>query len=152
MLCIFVFVIKWCWINKTKSRTIHSPAHQLCSMFIGRWRWHRGGGRHFITLHHLDTRFQQNFYDYSSWNVCVLCFYGRFLFGFVFVSSADRLFSTNISKYFDDNDISLFSGIVLFCAWVCVIRELEKLSKKTSDNKVCISHHTFHNITHSPKL
>lgn len=81
--------------------------------------------------------------------VCVLCFYGRFLFGFVFVSSADRLFSTNISKYFDDNAISLFSGIVLFCACVCVwFGSLKSCPKKQATIK-CVSLITLFTISHT---
>lgn len=63
------------------------------------------------TIHHLDTCFfQQNFYDYSSWNVCVCAFTAIFYYALLLF----RLFwCTNVSKYFDDNAIYSLESIVL---------------------------------------
>lgn len=97
----------------TKSHTVH----QLFLLPGGDNHSHSIGGGVTFLSHYTISRymfFQQNFYDYSSWNVCVLLRLFSIMFCYCFdFSGVDRLFQRMLANIL----MTMLSilGKVLFC-------------------------------------
>lgn len=102
-----------------------------------------GSDEHYHTTHHLDTTcmFQQNFYDYSSWNVFLWPFlFSRFVFFFLyfcFCFNADPIL-LQLQQILWWQYYLYFEIIVVLFLWY---KSLKSCSKRTAI-EYCSSHHT----------